>query len=57
MACGLTTRDADIIKTPITETRLEELADRLHLSFDRLVNKKHSRFKKPFRNPNLSNDD
>jgi len=56
-ADGLPIRDVDIIKTPITGTQLEELADRLHLSIDGLVNKQHPEFKKRFGNPNLSDDD
>jgi arsenate reductase len=54
---GLPIRDVDILKTPFTGTQLEELAERLHISIENLVNKDHPDFKKRFGNPNLSDDD
>lgn len=57
IAEGLKIRDVDIINTPLTGTQLEELADKLHLKIDELVNKEHPEFKKSFGNPTLSDED
>lgn len=54
---GFPVRDVDILKTPFTGTQLEELADRLHLKLEDLVNKEHPDFKEYFENPVLSDDD
>lgn len=56
-ADGLPIRDVDILKTPFTGMQLEELADRLHISIDCLVNKEHPDFKKNYEDPNLSDND
>lgn len=56
-ADGLPIRDVDILQTPFTGTQLEELANRLHIPIDNLVNKDHPDFKKNYKNPNLSDDD
>ena len=54
---GFPVRDVDILKTPFTGTQLEELADRLHVSLEELVNKEHPYFRKHFGEPDLSEDD
>ena len=54
---GLPIREIDVLKTPFTGTQLEELADRLHVSIDKLANKEHPDFEKHFGKPNLSDED
>lgn len=54
---GFPVREVNILKTPFTGTQLEELADRLKLKIEELVNKKHPDFKKQFGDPKLSDRD
>jgi len=54
---GFPVRDVDILKTPFTGTQLEELAGRLCLNLEELVNKDHPDFLKHFGHPDLSDDD
>ncbi|WP_040756620.1 arsenate reductase family protein [Winogradskyella psychrotolerans] len=54
---GYAVRDVDILKTPFTGTQLEELADKLHLKIDGLVNKEHPDFKTHFEYSTFSDDD
>jgi len=50
-------RDIDILKIPLTGTQLKELADRLDLEIEELVNKNHPSFYKHFGNPELFDED
>jgi len=54
---GFALREVDIQKNRFTGTQLEELADRLHITINGLVNKAHPDFKKYFGNPDLSDRD
>ncbi len=54
---GLPMREVDILKTPFTGTQLEELAERLHINLENLINKAHPDFKKNYKSLNLSDDD
>ncbi len=53
---GFPVRDVDILKHQFTGTQLEELADRLHVPIDGLVNKEHPDFEK-YMNDDFSDDD
>lgn len=53
---GLPVRDVDILKNQFTGTQLEELADRLHVPIDGLVNKDHPDFGK-YKGDDFSDDD
>ena len=54
---GFPIRDVDVLKTPFTRTQLVELADRLNLNIEELVNKAHPSFYKYFGDPELSDKD
>lgn len=53
---GFALRDVDIIKNQFTGTQLEELAERLQVSIDGLVNKEHSDFEN-YKTNDFSDDD
>ena len=54
---GFPIRDVDILKTPFIGTQLKDLADRLNLKLEELVNKEYPDFKNRFGNPVLSDGD
>ncbi|WP_299212179.1 ArsC/Spx/MgsR family protein [uncultured Dokdonia sp.] len=54
---GCALREVDVLKTPFTGTQLKELANRLQLTIDGLVNTQHPEFENHFGNPNFSDDD
>jgi len=54
---GFPILEVNILKTPFTGTQLEELADRLHINIEGLINKNDSDFKKHFKDSNLSDRD
>ncbi|MGB8703472.1 MAG: ArsC/Spx/MgsR family protein [Gillisia sp.] len=54
---GFPLREVDILKTPFTGTQIEELAERLHVSVENLINKAHPDFRRWYKAPNLSDDD
>ncbi len=53
---GLPLRDVDIIKNQFTGTQLEELAGRLGLPIDGLVNKEHPHYDKHYANANFDDE-
>lgn len=53
---GYPLRDVDIIKNHFTGTQLEELAERLNVPIDGLINKEHSDFVN-YKNDDFSDDD
>lgn len=53
---GYPLRDVDILKNQFTGTQLEELAERLNVGIDGLVNKEHPDFAN-YKDDNFSDDD
>lgn len=53
---GFPVRDVDILKNKFTGTQLEELAERLHVGIDGLVNKDHPDFV-TYKDDDFSDDD
>ncbi|WP_198439815.1 arsenate reductase family protein [Pareuzebyella sediminis] len=56
MGEGLPLRDVDIIKNQFTGTQLEELAGRLGLPIDGLVNKEHPHYDKHYANADFDDE-
>ena len=54
---GLPIEEVDILKTPLTGTQIAELADRLGLKIQDLVNQQHPLYKKRFEPQDLSESD
>ncbi len=54
---GFPILEVNVLRFPFTGTQLEELADRLNLKIDGLVNKDHPDFEKHFGHPELSDRD
>ncbi|CAM4398288.1 arsenate reductase family protein [Zobellia nedashkovskayae] len=54
---GLPVRDVDILKNIFTGTQLEELAERLSVPLEGLVNKDYPDFPSEFNDANLSDND
>jgi len=54
---GLPVRDVDILKNVFTGTQLEELAERLLVPIEGLVNKDHPDLPSQFKEANLSDND
>lgn len=54
---GLPILEIDMLKTKLTGTQIEELADRLHLEIKDLVNQEHPSYKKQFDHHNFSDRD
>ena len=53
---GLPLRDVDIIKNQFTGTQLEELAGRLGLPIDGLVNKEHPHYDRHYANADFDDE-
>lgn len=53
---GFPVRDVDILKQEFTGTQLEEIAERLHVLIDGLVNKDHPDFEK-YKDDDFSDND
>jgi arsenate reductase len=45
---GLATEEIDILKTPLTGTQITELADRLGISIQEMVNQEHYKYRRKF---------
>ena len=54
---GLPIQEIDVSKTPLTGTQILELADRLHLTVQDLVNQEHPSYKSNFEPHELSDRD
>ncbi len=54
---GLPIEEIDILKTKLTGTQIVELADRLHIKVEDLVNQEHPSYKAKFEHHNFSTDD
>ncbi|CAM4134308.1 arsenate reductase family protein [Gillisia hiemivivida] len=54
---GLPIQEIDILKTKITGTQIVELAAKLYIEVEDLVNQEHPSYKSHFENHNFSTDD
>ncbi len=54
---GLPIQEIDILKTKLTGTQILELADKLHLEVEDLVNQEHPSYESQFEHHNFSTDD
>jgi len=54
---GLRILEIDILKTPLTGTQIVELADRLHIDVDDLINQEDPSYETHFEHHNFSTDD
>src|SRR5690606_7465818 len=54
---GLATEEIDILKTPLTGTQITELADRLGISIQELVNQEHYKYRRKFTFQCFSSED
>lgn len=54
---GVPIQEIDILKTPLTGTQIAELADRLHLEIEDLVNQEHPAYTSHFEHHNFSSED
>ncbi len=54
---GLPIKEVDLLKTPLTGTQIAELADRLGLKINQLVNQQHPSYRKLFGPHSLSEAD
>lgn len=54
---GLPILQIDILKTKLTGTQIAELADRLHINIEDLINQEHPTYKAQFEHHDFSSDD
>lgn len=54
---GVPIQQIDILKTKLTGTQIAELADRLHINIEDLVNQEHPAYKAQFERHDFSSDD
>lgn len=54
---GLPILEIDILKTPLTGTQIAELADRLNIKIEDLVNQEHPQYTRQFEQHNYSDRD
>ncbi|MEO9891027.1 hypothetical protein [Aurantibacter sp.] len=54
---GLPINEVDILKTELTGTQIAELADRLNIKIEDLVNQEHPSYAKHFEHHDFSSDD
>lgn len=54
---GFALLKVDVLKTPLTGTQIAEIANRLQLKIEDLVNQEHPSYSQHFEKSNLSSDD
>ncbi|WOD44591.1 arsenate reductase family protein [Hwangdonia lutea] len=54
---GLAIEEVDILKTPLTGTQITELADRLGVKINEMVNQEHYKYRKKFTAKCFSSED
>lgn len=54
---GLPIEEIDILKTPMTGTQITELADRLGINIDEMVNQEHYKYRRKFTLQCFSSED
>ena len=54
---GLAIEEIDISKTPLTGTQIAELADRLSIKINELVNQEHFKYRRKFNFKDFSSED